>query len=195
MLIKIDNSRVALFGGSFDPIHNGHIIIINHLVDQFDKVIIMPANISPHKTGTPPRVSNDHRCNMIRLALKTIPGAEISTYEIDKNGPSYTVETIQYLRKFYSKLELVIGYDQYVKFKQWYKWQKIIDSVNVNVIARGDSIIPKINNKIYNFIQIENLDISSTMIRKNINNNKSIRTLVPNLVERYILEHDLYKTS
>jgi len=191
-----NNKKVAIFGGSFNPIHNDHICIINYLSEVFDEVIVIPANISPHKIGTPPEVTNYQRHNMVWLSIKTIPNAYVSDFELNRKKVSYTVETVQHFKGTYPNLELVIGYDQYLNFTKWTEYRRIIDMVPINVIYRGrsNSSGSSINSSIFNFISIPDMavDLSSTKIRENIKNNKSIREMVPKSVEKYIKNNNLY---
>lgn len=187
----MSDERVALFGGTFNPIHNGHIIVINHLVELFDKVIVMPNNISPLKVT--PDVSSADRVAMVNFATRHIPKVEVSEYEVSRPDKiSYTLDTIRYLKHSYPNIELVIGYDQYLTFNQWHEYQKIFDAVEINVVSRGTAIITKTADILFSFIEIPDIDISSRQIRKNIEIKKPITGMMPYLVEKYVLEKGLY---
>ena len=106
----------ALFGGSFDPVHKGHVNAVRSLLDtipQIDRVIIMPAFLNPFKANTMPPADGKDRMEMCRLAFGSIPVCEVSDYEISKGGVSYTAVTLEHLREIYpgDRLILTVGSD------------------------------------------------------------------------------------
>ena len=112
---------VGLFGGSFDPIHFGHINLAIQLMEihQLDEVIWMPAYCSPFKTSTPPHASPEDRAAMLKAALEGIPRFRISTLEIERNGPSYTIDTVRALSSENASLRLLLSEEAAAHFNQW----------------------------------------------------------------------------
>lgn len=188
----------ALFGGAFNPIHNGHLSLLKHIKDKLDinKLLIIPTSFPPHKSKDD-FISSKHRVNMLKLALSNLNfSVELSTYELENNGPSYSINTIDFIIEKYNldeKPYFVIGDDWADKFDSWYKWDEIIRKVKLVIVRRESS--GKLNLK-YNAIILDNnqLRISSSDIRYNIKNDKSIKNLVPETVGKYIKENGLYKT-
>ena len=111
-------SRVGIFGGTFDPIHNGHLITAQSVreIRGLDKIIFIPSFISPHKKELIPS-SPKYRLDMIKLAIKDIEFFDYSDIEIKKTGISYSVDTLEELKKEYDELEFIIGYDNIFTFK------------------------------------------------------------------------------
>jgi len=184
--------KIGIFGGSFDPIHTGHLIICNIIKDEFDldKIIFVPAYRSPHKT-TSRFTSPQDRYEMVELAIEENAGFEISDYEISKSRSVYSIETIDYMKKEYSKSELffIIGADSYCNISNWKNPELIKKHVKL-VIASRDNL--KISEDEY-LAKTPNIEISSSMIRDRINKKLSIKYLVNSKVEHYIYEKDLYK--
>ena len=112
---------IGVYGGSFDPIHIGHLVTTRFVYEQRDlgKIIFMPCNISPLKTSNA-LSSPEHRLKMLELALEPFPFFEVSDYEILKGDVSYTLDTLLELKKTYDSIELIIGYDNLVIFYKWH---------------------------------------------------------------------------
>lgn len=190
--IKSNNQKIGIFGGSFDPIHIGHLVICNFIKEEFglDKVIFVPAHRSPHKkvsTHTTPQ----ERYNMVKLATEGNDGFEISDYEIKQDRAVYSIETIKYFKQLYpeSELFMIIGADSYKNFSNWKNPEEIKNNVKL-VIASRDRIVIEKNDRLAN---TPNIGISSSMIRERITENLSIKYLVNSNVEHYIYENRLYK--
>ncbi|MEM9444139.1 MAG: nicotinate (nicotinamide) nucleotide adenylyltransferase [Verrucomicrobiota bacterium] len=134
--------RVGLFGGTFDPIHMGHVEIVqaalsNTLYD-LDKLIVMPCKLSPHKRDGQGPTEGRHRLQMIGIALREVKAVEISDYELSKESVSYTWQTIHWLQDQYpaAELVLVIGYDQYRVLDQWARFEELKDKIQCLVFSR-----------------------------------------------------------
>ena len=194
------NNNIGLYGGTFDPVHNVHIelayIALKHA--KLDRIIFVPAGLPPHKKGNV-YASADDRYNMLILATKHEPKFSVSRIEIDRKGPSFTIETVDTLKKLFngSKIYLIVGMDTLLDIPNWYKADELINTVDTFLAAKRPKyenvkIIPKILNKTI-WLPFEPKDIASHQIRLYIKQNKDIHDLVPNEVEKYINEHRLYR--
>ncbi len=168
--------RLGILGGSFDPVHQGHLMMAESAADAFslDKVVFVVANHSPFKDER--NASAPDRLNMVKAAIKHNPRLELSDVEIKRGGISYTVDTLNYFKKEYphAELFLIIGGDNVPGLGRW----KNIEAIKA--MAR--------------FIVIERdwFDVSSSLLRDRLNKKKSIRYLTPESVIRYITKHCLY---
>ncbi|MDO5477954.1 MAG: nicotinate-nucleotide adenylyltransferase [Clostridia bacterium] len=185
--------KIALFGGSFDPIHKGHVEIAKIAISKLnlDEVIFIPSGISPHKAGL--TASNDDRYNMVRLALEGEERLSVSDFEIKKETKCYSFETVTEFKKMYPSCELyfIIGDDQYEKFTTWYKWEELLGLCRFAVFTRdGGEIKPP-----FMEIKIPPIKISSTEIREKIKNGEDVGSEVSEKVLAYIKEKGLYKKS
>lgn len=186
---------VGIFGGTFDPIHLAHLICAQFVFEtrELEKIIFIPSNISPHKKDIISANSND-RLEMINLAISEIPYFECSDFEIEKDDISYTVDTLIHYKKKYENLELIIGEDNFNTFNTWKDPNKIIELAKVIVLKRDQ----KQNNQenIYEksvvYLDSPNIEISATNIRDRIKNKQSINFLVPEKVQNYIYDNNLY---
>ncbi len=190
-------SKIGILGGTFDPIHIGHLITALSVkeIRNLDKILFIPAYISPHKLNVK-SVSPEHRLKMVQLAIEDVPYFECSTIEIESSSVSYTVDTIKRLKQQYENLELVIGYDNIVDFNTWKDPDEILDLVKLVVMKRELSKEPEIMDKYYNsaiFVQTPTIEISSSEIRERILKGLTIDFLVPLKVKNYIYKHKLYK--
>jgi len=189
-------SKVGIFGGTFDPIHFGHLITAQSVKElrDLDKIIFIPAFISPHKTDAKASSPED-RLNMIKLAVEGIPFFDFSDIEIKKGGISYSVDTLQELKKHYTELEFIIGYDNIFTFHTWKEPDEIFKLAKVIVLKRKSSHPPQFEDKYYHqsvFVQTRGIEISATDIRERVKNGMPINFLVPSEVMKYIYKHKLY---
>lgn len=189
--------RIGIFGGTFDPIHTGHLITAQIVFEKrkLDKIIFIPCHISPHKIGY---VSTEslHRMNMVNLAIDDIPHFSSSDYELTKGEISYTLNTVLEFRKIYDDIELIIGYDNLISFDKWHKPDEILKHVELVVMKRTTDKEPSSSNPYFekaNFVDTPLIDISSTNIRDRINSDLPITFLLPDVVEDYIIENKLFK--
>ncbi len=189
-------SKVGIFGGTFDPIHMGHLITAQSVkeVRELDKIIFIPSYISPHKADIKSS-SPEHRLNMIKIATQEVDFFDYSDMEIIKGGISYTVNTLRELKKKYDELEFIIGYDNIFQFHLWKDPDEIVNLAKIVVLKRKSSLPAPFIDKYYNlavFVQTRGIEISATDIRERVKNGKPIHFLVPYNVENYIYENNLY---
>ena len=189
-------SKVGIFGGTFDPIHLGHLITAQSVRElrNLEKIIFIPAFISPHK-GDVKTTSAEERLDMIKLAIDGIPFFDYSDIEIKKGGVSYTIDTLKELKKIYDELEIIIGYDNIFTFHTWKEPDEIMKMAKVIVLKRKSSHPPQFEDKYYKqavFVQTRGIEISATDIRERVKNVMPINFLVTPAVMEYIYKHKLY---
>ena len=188
---------VGIFGGSFDPIHFGHLITTTFVYEfrNLEKVIFIPNYISPLKTDLKP-TNAYHRLNMLKIAIEQYPFFTYSDNEVTKDEISYTVNTLLELKKSYENIELIIGYDNLIVFDKWRLPEKILQLAKVIVMKRKTDTPPSYKNKFFDqaiIIDTPTVDISSTDIRTRVSQGRSIDYLVPEKVKEYIYQNRLYK--
>ena len=196
--------KIGILGGTFNPIHNGHLYMAFEAKEtlELDQIIFVPNYIPPHKEVYDR--NPDDVLKMLKLAIEDYEDFSISTYEMDKKGLSYTYETLEYFTKIYPHDEIyfIIGEDSYVNFSLWKNPEKIISLAKLIVFQRkgfnleeSDAtkvILEKQSSKAA-IVDSMILEISSSDIRKRVVQGKEISFLVPAKVRDYIYEHELYK--
>jgi nicotinate-nucleotide adenylyltransferase len=183
--------RIGILGGSFDPIHHGHLILARAAKEELglDRIVFIPANMSPHKTETKPATATD-RMEMVRLAIEDEEGFEASDIELKRPAPSYTVDTLRELRHSHPDDEfvLLIGADNVAKFDTWREPDEIRRLAQIAVLDRANHSAP------HGWPVVRRLvDISSTDIRGRVAAGLSIRYLTPQRVCDYIASHFLHR--
>lgn len=183
--------KIGLLFGSFNPIHIGHLIIANSMLDlaTLDEVWLVVTPQNPFKINVELMDENE-RMKMVNLAIKDNPKLKSCAVEFDLPKPNYTIDTLLYLKKKHPEntFFLIIGEDNLVHFDKWKDYNLIFENVEVLVYPRPDT--PNTPFKVHHRVHLYNcplLDISSTLIRENLKNGKSIKYLVHNEVEKYIL--------
>lgn len=207
--LTTEKRRVGLLGGTFDPVHYGHLVIAEEVRTALDmtEMIFIPAGQPPHKPGrviTPP----EHRLAMLELAIASNPHFTISLVEMDRPGLSYLIDTLRILRTEMGKdveLSFVIGWDSLEELHTWYQPQGILEQLDA-LVAVGrpgyvdgsaynnkqlEARLPGITQRL-RVVQTPQLNISSTNLRQRVAQGKPIKYQVPDTVERYIFEHGLY---
>lgn len=193
--------RIGIFGGTFDPVHTGHLIMAENVMDQMhlDTVLFIPSGNPPLKDNSEVTEGN-HRLNMVKLAIEDNPKFSISEIELKSSEPSYTVNTLMKLREEYSaeqvKLYLIIGMDQLIDLHKWKEPGKLFFLTEVVVINRPGYLIQQVENEYSRrgiFVPVPDVDISSSDIRYRVREKRTIKYLVPGKVEKYILENKLYQ--
>lgn len=191
--------RVAMFGGTFDPIHLAHLILAERACDELelDAVIFVPALVPPHKSVGRRIASAEHRVAMVERGIASNPRFLVSTHEIDRGGISYTVDTLAYLRALLpdARLTLLLGGDSARDFRTWRMPERIAEQADVAVWARPGAELPEeiVPGVPYRRIAAPMLEISSTEIRERAGGGASIRYLTPDPVVEYIESHALYR--
>lgn len=189
--------KVCIYGGSFNPIHIGHLILANTVIEKLhlDEIIFVPCHIQPLKSNKDFAEAN-HRLEMIKLAIQSNPYFTLSDIELKRKGKSYTIDTLKFFKKKYDNLYFVIGADNIKEFHYWKEPDLILKLAKLIVVNRGgfNIQIPKrIRGKEIITCSIPQIEISSSTIREKIKNKQSIKYLVPESVENYIYQHNLYK--
>ena len=188
---------IGIYGGTFDPIHLGHLITAQSVYElrKLDKILFIPSFISPHKTDRISSSSKD-RINMLKLAIKDIPYFDFTDIEIKGKNISYTIDTIRALKSSYENIELIIGYDNLLVFNKWKKPDDLLKLVKLVVLKRKVKDEKNRKNKYFKkaiFVETPLIDIRGTDIRKRVRSDNSINFLVPQKVMAYIYKHNLYK--
>ncbi len=197
--------KIGVFGGSFNPPHNGHISIVRQITDLycFDKVVVIPANIPPHKV-IDIKVDAQQRLEMCKLAF-TDDNMMVSDIEIRRKGISYTYDTLLSLdEKRDKQLFLIIGSDMLMSFDSWYRYKDILSLAKVITACRTNDIkqlaelkkkaeeLNVISREPISVCRIKAFEISSAEIREKVRNGDKIEGLVPELVKKFIFERGLY---
>jgi nicotinate-nucleotide adenylyltransferase len=214
--------KIGIFGGSFNPPHNGHVNSLTTVQKKmgFDFVHIIPNNQNPLKIPME-GPANEHRLEMAKLAFSTYGKAfVVNDIELKRGGKSYTIDTINELLKTYksNELYLIIGADNFEKLSEWKDYKKILDLVNIVVTTRPGYQIPENENDLpdylatyvaesdfgtlelktgrsVEFITLNDLDISSSELRKKLRLGRSAEKFLPLSVESYIKEKNLFRTT
>jgi nicotinate-nucleotide adenylyltransferase len=213
--------RIALFGGTFDPIHNGHLKAAEGVQEffAFDRILFIPSYIPPHKESEDV-ASAEHRLKMVELALSLHERFFPSSVEIDAMGTSYSIVTLNKIKDIFPQTEIffLLGVDAFLEIETWKDYEDVLEQCSFIVMSRPgyylhdakktltdkydrrmvevSGPVPKDNegdfsHKIY-LCPIHTLDISSSEVRERVGANQSIRGLVPENVENYIKERHLY---
>jgi len=198
--------KIGLFGGTFDPIHLGHLNLAIELKEKrlLDEVWFIPAYISPFKTGFPPALAQ-HRLKMIQLALQEFTGFYVTDLELNRPPPSFTMDTIRSFCESdigdQSQYFWLMGEDHLATFHHWYQWQEILKSVTLLI---GSRFQPHSMEKFYDECELNRaiqigwtktrlMDISSTDVRQRLAENLVCSHLLPSAVIQYIRQNQLYE--
>jgi len=206
------NAPVVVFGGTFDPVHLGHLRAVGALREALnaEHVVWLPAGEPPHRPL--PVASAAHRLAMLKLALADEPQSLIDTRELDRSGPSYTVLSLGELKAAYphQSLCLALGLDAALDLPKWHRWQEILSLAGIAVMQRPGWSLPEPlptwwlraqldpHNPVpesggwVRVIDIPPVDVAAADIRTDIASGRPIETKVPIAVARYIKEHELY---
>lgn len=196
--------RIGIYGGSFDPVHNGHINAARNFMEELslDKIIIVPAYCSPFKKGLAVTPSQ-HRLNMCNIAFGNTEGFEVSDAEILRADEGYMSDTVAQIREQYpdAELFLLLGSDQLLTFQKWHAWSKITDEATVAAAARtwGDDAAMEAAAAVLRsygaeviIVPIDVKELSSTDVREAVRRGDDISAMVPPGVAEYIWDNYLY---
>jgi nicotinate-nucleotide adenylyltransferase len=196
--------KIGVLGGTFDPIHLGHLKVAEEVTASLtlDEVIFMPAG-QPWLKADNLISSAEHRLEMIRLALASRDNFKLSTMEIERPGPTYTVDTMAELGRQLGSEELffILGWDNLTQLPQWHEPSRLIELCRLVAVPRVDfpppdlasldGAIPGLSKRVI-LLNAPRIDVNASEIRRMAREGLSIRNLVPEPVERYIKEHGLY---
>ncbi len=198
--------KIAILGGSFNPIHRGHIMLAEKAYTQFllDEVWIMPNSGVYYKTAI--STTNETRNDMIELAIKDYPYMKLSKIEQDRGGVTYTIDTMNYLHKEYSsdKFYFIIGGDSLVNLPTWREAASLINSTSIIAAVRDDVDTVMVKELISKYkdtyeaadislLVTSNIEVSSSYIRNNFYEDENVKEQLPKAVYDYILNNELYK--
>lgn len=198
--------RIGIIGGTFNPIHNGHIDIALRILELFflDKILFMPNNIPPHK-NIEELLDKFIRLEMINISIDGYANLEVEEFELNQNKISYTYESLEYLKKIYDKDELffIMGSDEFLNFDKWKNIDRIFKNVSIIVYLRNDFDRDEIvklkskyemlyDGKIFLFFG-KIIKISSTDIRAKLIDGNDVSNLIPKPLYDYIILKNLYR--
>jgi len=200
-------TAIGVCGGTFDPIHFGHLIIAEEIREKFnlDKVIFIPTGLPPHKDISMV-IDAEHRYNMVCRAVRTNPYFEASRIEVDRKGYTYTIDTLRELKEYYgleTKIYFIIGADIIPELVTWRDFETVFKMCEFAAALRPgyekegfikgiEELKMKYGARIH-AVEIPHIDISSTAIRQRVSLGKTIRYFVPEDVYKYIEENNLYR--
>lgn len=196
--------KTGIYGGSFNPVHNGHIHLALSAIEelQLDRIFLLPSLISPHRSSAEYASPGD-RLEMLRLACGVSEKLNVCDYEIKSDRKSYTIYTVEeFRRRFpYDELFLLVGSDMLMIFETWYRFEEILKEVTLAVVSRKGGDISTLDKKAqelqkYGKIIVcsaQPLEISSTEIRKKIVKNENFSCYLDKNVVQYITSNNLYK--
>jgi len=202
---KWDGKMKVFFGGSFDPVHLGHLLVARDVLEELkvQEVVFVPAYQAPLKE--PHRASPEERLHMLKLAIENVKGFSVSSVEINRKGISYTVDTAKELfQELKDKPTFLVGVDSVLNLHLWKNPATLVSLARFIIVDRGskgkevkaylkEKFPELIEDTDYIILSIRRIDISSTEIRRRVKEGKSITWLVPERVESYILSKGLYK--
>ncbi len=190
-------NKLGLFGGSFDPVHHGHLIIAEWLYStlKLDRVIFIP--VFKHPFDEKRKLSAaEHRLQMLKRALRPFEAFQISDYEIGKGGVSYTFDTLQHFKTLFPQATLYffIGGDNLSGFRRWKNYLQLLDLAIFTVYDRPGGKLPEgLPSDRFLFVKAPLIEISSSLIRERLRQNLPCQSLMPIDVWQYIQQHGLYQ--
>ncbi|MDR7237269.1 nicotinate-nucleotide adenylyltransferase [Neobacillus drentensis] len=187
--------KVGILGGTFDPPHNGHLLIANEVLStlQLDEIWFLPNQEPPHKKKSE-SISNEDRLQMLELAIGGNDAFRVETMELHRQGPSYTVDTMKMMNNQYPDHQFffIIGADMIEYLPKWHKIDELIKLVQFVGVERPSYSSQTDYPVLY--VDVPALDVSSSMIRDRVKNGKTVRYLLPDSVIQFIEEKHLYGT-
>ena len=198
--------KLGILGGTFDPIHYGHLLMAEQCREQceLDEIWFLPTGSPPHKQGL--QITNGEiRAEMLELAIAGQPAFSVSRKEIEQQGTTYTFQTLEKLHEEdpHRELYFLIGADSLADLPNWRKPSRIVELATVVAVNRGDRPLPSLKplrEKLgeaaaerIQFVSMPGIDLSATDLRRCVKAGRSIRYTTPRAVEVYIEEHSLYR--
>lgn len=195
--------RIGIYGGSFNPIHNGHVALCDFLIEEqwVDEVWLIRSPLNPLKVESVHTLASDKdRQQMLELGIEGHPGLKTCTIEDELPRPSYTIDTLNALRSLCpdAELNLIVGADNWLVFDRWKDWEQILRDYRLIIYPRPGSPLPEIDPALYPTVRVVDApqyDLSSTEIRDRIARGEGIEGLVPPAVEDYILRNHIFRVS
>ena len=197
--------NIGVLGGTFDPVHKGHIVVAEEVRARLKlaEVLFVPAG-QPWLKADSPILAAEHRVQMIRLAIAGKPYFKLSTMEIERAGPSYTVDTLTELQDQLGagdELFFILGWDNLAQLPQWKEPSQLVKMCRLVAVPRPgyplpnldslEAVIPELPGRLI-ILNKPEVDVNATKIRDRVNQGLSIRHLVPEPVDEYIRQHKLY---
>jgi len=213
--------QIGIFGGTFNPIHQGHLIAAEEVREQFalDRILFVPSARPPHKPR-PDLISAEHRLAMTRLAVEGNPAFAVSTVELERRGPSYSVETVEALGRTWgpaARFFFVLGIDAFCEIDTWHRPERLLALCDFLVLSRPGRDLaearevlsrhfslewppdapaaPLPHGRRLHLARVPAVEISSSEIRRRLALGRSVKYLLPEAVESYILSHHLYSET
>lgn len=197
-------SRPLVVGGTFDPVHHGHLILARAAAEQLDadRVLFIPCAQSPHKTTLTSTTPAHHRLHMLQLAVAGEPLFEILAIDLERPPPSYSYDTARHLFDLgYPKPCWLIGSDQLLALPNWHRAEELLQLVRFVVAPRPGhdaarhQLPPAFQHLTERILDLPRFDIAASNIRQRVAAGRSVRYLVPDPVLQYIHTHQLYRTA
>ena len=198
--------KTVFFGGTFNPPHNAHKIMLSvaNKLQDVEKILVVPTNIPPHKTVEGYCASFEDRLNMCRLLCEGCNKAQISDIEIKRQGKSYTFDTVNILKEEYESIALLIGGDMMSSFDTWYNYKELIKMVEILAVRRKgtsdkefDSMVQRLitEGAVITVLEVDLPEISSTEIRECFerNDDDKLKNILPQTIMQYINDNSLYR--
>jgi nicotinate-nucleotide adenylyltransferase len=200
---------IGVFGGTFDPFHRGHRAICEAALKVLDRLLVVVSARPPHKSpdgaggGGPERTPFHHRVAMARLGVEGLPRTEVLEIENRRDGPSYTVDTLEVLSKTFpprTRFRLLLGADSFQDFPLWHEWERILDRAELLLVARPGYDLeapPEFEgrNTPFHRLEVTPVDVSSSELRRRIAAGEGVGDLVSPAVMAYVRDHRLYRGS
>ena len=190
--------RIGVFGGSFDPIHNGHLVAAESVKNALNlqRVLFVPAGNQWQKQSN---TTASDRAEMVRLAVAGHAGFQLSTVDVDRQGPTYTVDTLRDIGNEFpgAQLVFILGTDALAGLASWHNADDALNLAEFVVVTRPGAplVIPEVATGRVKVVEIPALDLSSTQVRRNLESGQTVSNFLPAAVLRYIEDKNLYRDT